>query len=203
MKFGQSKPIRIGIVGSGFSGGILARQLLRHDVNVEVTVFEKTQRRQVSNHWTQPVTGAGLNINSNAMAMLKQIDRELYEKFYVIGADREYVSSVTVEREILYSINIVEDGLADVSGCRVRWDDANTLVRGCLGNSIIYDAEVTRCLIEEDGSISISFVKNDGFPSERNFDLLIACDGRYSSIRSTMVGVPETIFGGVCNFRIL
>ncbi len=203
MKFGQSKPIRIGIVGSGFSGGILARQLLRHDVNVEVTVFEKTQRRQVSNHWTQPVTGAGLNINSNAMAMLKQIDRELYEKFYVIGADREYVSSVTVEGEILYSINIVEDGLADVSGCRVRWDDANTLVRGCLGNSIIYDAEVTRCLIEEDGSISISFVKNDGFLSERNFDLLIACDGRYSSIRSTMVGVPETIFGGVCNFRIL
>ena len=199
----KSKPVRIGIVGSGFSGSILARQLLRHDIEVEVVVFEKTQRGQVKRHWTQPVTGAGLNINPNAMATLKQIDHELYDKFHLIGANREIVTGITIQGEKLYKLDVIKDHLADAYGCRVRWDDANTLMRSYLEDVTVYDSNVVGCTIEKDEKITLSINKGGNLYKENNFDLLIACDGRYSSIRSTTIGVPETTFGKVCNFRIL
>ena len=114
----RSKTVRIAIIGAGFSGAILARQLLRYDSDIEVTVFEKMQHGEVKQHWTQPVTGAGLNINANAMATLKQIDTELYEKICLIGLPRQSVTAVTVTGKQLYQMDVVKAGLADTYGCR-------------------------------------------------------------------------------------
>ena len=47
--------LRVAIAGAGFSGPILARQLMRKS-GAEVVCFEKIAQKSVWKHWTQPVT---------------------------------------------------------------------------------------------------------------------------------------------------
>ena len=73
----------LAIAGAGFSGAILARQLRMK--GVDVVCFEKSAQTAVRQHWTQPVTGAGLNINPNALACLAAHDPELERALRGIG----------------------------------------------------------------------------------------------------------------------
>ena len=101
----------------------------------------------VRKHWTQPVTGAGLNINPNALAALKRLDPELEGMLRGIGLPRESVRASTVAGRQLYEQDIVEEGLADTTGCRVRWDDANTLIRREAGDCIKFEHAVEDQLV--------------------------------------------------------
>ena len=195
--------VRIAIAGAGFSGAILARQLEK-EANVEVVCFEKMAQTSVRKHWTQPVTGAGLNINPNAMACLKQVDSELQEMLRGIGLPRETVRASTVTGRHVYEQDMLAEGLADTHGCRVRWDDANTLIRAQAGECIRWSTIVEGHEVEKDGSISLTLGHVDGSTStEGGFDLLVASEGRYSGVRSRTAGTPPTNYGDVCNFRIL
>jgi 2-polyprenyl-6-methoxyphenol hydroxylase-like FAD-dependent oxidoreductase len=77
----------VAVAGGGFSGAILAR-ILNSEPGVEVVVFEQSAKTSVRKHWTQPVTGAGLNLNPNALGTLAQIDPELLERLKGIGLPR-------------------------------------------------------------------------------------------------------------------
>jgi 2-polyprenyl-6-methoxyphenol hydroxylase-like FAD-dependent oxidoreductase len=158
----------------------------------------------VRKHWTQPVTGAGLNINPNALAALKRLDPELEGMLRGIGLPRESVRASTVAGRQLYEQDIVEEGLADTTGCRVRWDDANTLIRREAGDCIKFEHAVEDQLVCADGTVSLTLrLPNGSTSTETGFDLLVAGDGRYSAVRSRAEGTPETTFGSVTNFRIL
>mmetsp|Transcript_64715 Transcript_64715/g.179804 ORF Transcript_64715/g.179804 Transcript_64715/m.179804 type:complete len:516 (+) Transcript_64715:65-1612(+) len=194
---------RIAIAGAGFSGAILARQLSM-EPNVEVICFEKSAQNAVRKHWTQPVTGAGLNINPNAMATLTQQDPELARQLRGIGLPRESVRASTLTGRQIYEQDMVKEGLADTHGCRVRWDDANTLIRSAAGGCIRWETTVDDHVVNEDGTIDITLGHADGSSSiERGFDLLVAGEGRYSGVRARATPNLETTFGNVCNFRIL
>ena len=196
-------PLRIAIAGAGFSGAILARQLNKED-GVEVTCFERMAQTSVRKHWTQPVTGAGLNINPNAMACLKQVDPELEEKMRGIGLPRETVRASTVTGRAVYEQDMLAEGLADTHGCRVRWDDANTLIRQEAGDCIRWETTIEDHSVAKDGSITVTLGHGDGSTStETDYDLLVAGEGRYSGVRSRTMGTPATTYGDVCNFRIL
>jgi len=197
--------VRIAIAGAGFSGAILARQLNK-EPGVEVVCFEKMAQTSVRKHWTQPVTGAGLNLNPNAMACIGQIDPELQECIRGIGLPRETVRASTVTGRPIYEQDMVAQGLADTHGCRVRWDDANTLIRQAAGDCIRWETTVEDHLVEEDGSITLTLASadNGSKSTEAGFDLLVASEGRYSNTRTRALGaIAPTSYGNVCNFRIL
>ena len=196
--------LRVAIAGAGFSGAILARHLSRRG-DVEVACFEKMAQTSVRKHWTQPVTGAGLNINPNAMATLKQIDPELEEAMRGIGLPRESVRASTVAGRAVYEADMKDEGLADTTGCRVRWDDANTLIRKHAGDCIRWETTVDGHEVGADGKITLTLGHSDGTTTtEADFDLLVAGEGRYSTVRSRVNGgAPPTKYGDVCNFRIL
>lgn len=197
--------VRIAIAGAGFSGAILARQLNK-EPGVDVVCYEKMAQASVRKHWTQPVTGAGLNINPNAMGCIGQVDPELRDRLRGIGLPRETVRASTVTGRHIYEQDMVAEGLADTHGCRVRWDDANTLIRQAAGDCIRWETTVEDHVVEKDGSITLTLANaDDGSTStEAGFDLLIAGEGRYSNTRTRALGsVAPTSYGNVCNFRIL
>lgn len=195
--------LRVAIAGAGFSGAILARQLSSNH-NVKVVVYEKSEREQVTAHWTQPVTGAGLNINANALSALHEFDPDLEQALREAGLPRRHVCAKTITGDTIYKLNIVEEGLADTYGVRIRWDDANRLMRTMAGDCIQWGQMVVDYSISGDGFITVELEDTDGGRSFAGpFDLLVAGDGRYSSIRSKVTGTPVTNFGDMCNFRIL
>lgn len=196
--------LRVAIAGAGFSGAILARQLMRNG-GVEVVCFEKMAQKSVRKHWTQPVTGAGLNINPNALATLKQVDPELEAALRGIGLPRESVRASTVTGRKAFEADMKDEGLADTTGCRVRWDDANTLIRQFAGDCIRWETTVESHVVGDDNKITLTLGHADGSATtEMDFDLLVAGEGRYSTVRSQVNGGnPPATFGDVCNFRIL
>jgi 2-polyprenyl-6-methoxyphenol hydroxylase-like FAD-dependent oxidoreductase len=195
--------LRVAVAGGGFSGAILAR-ILNSEPGVEVVVFEQSAKSSVRKHWTQPVTGAGLNLNPNALATLSQIDPELVERLKGIGLPRNTVCASTVSGRHLYDQDMVGEKLAACKGLRVRWDDANTLIREAAGESIRWETIVVDHQVEESGKVTVTTEHNDGTRTVHNdFDLFVAGEGRYSPTRARVTGKPETTFGDVCNFRIL
>lgn len=194
---------RVAIAGAGFSGAILARQL-RMEPGFEVVCFEKLAENAVREHWTQPVTGAGLNINPNALAVMKENDPALEAQLRAIGLPRKSVSASTLTGHKLYDVDMVQDGLASTTGCRVRWDDANTLIRQAAGDCIRFGTSVADHEVLPDGKINLILSHSDGSTTqEADFDLLVAAEGRYSPTRVRCSGTPVTNYGDVCNFRIL
>lgn len=194
--------LRVAIAGAGFSGAILARQL-DAEPGVEVVCFESSAQESVRAHWTQPVTGAGLNINPNALATLAQIDPELVERLRGIGLPRNKVKASTVEGRPLYEADMVEQKMADTLGLRVRWDDANRLIRDAAGACIVWESKIVDHKVRADGSVEVTVEAGGARTVHGGFDLLVAGEGRYSPTRARAIGTPLTTFGDVCNFRIL
>ena len=194
--------LRVAIAGAGFSGAILARQLAA-EPGVECVCFESSAQEAVRAHWTQPVTGAGLNINPNALATLGQIDTELVGRLRSIGLPRNKVKAATVTGRPLYEADMVEQKLADVLGLRVRWDDANRLIREAAGECIQWESKIVDHTVEG-GKVSVTVERAGGGQEVvGGFDLLVAGEGRYSPTRTRVAGTPKATFGNVCNFRIL
>jgi 2-polyprenyl-6-methoxyphenol hydroxylase-like FAD-dependent oxidoreductase len=195
--------MRVAIAGAGFSGAILARQL-RRETGVEVVCYEKMAQSVVRKHWTQPVTGAGLNLNPNSLACLRQVDPELESMIRGIGLPRRSVTALTVTGRALYQQDVMAEGLSDAQGCRVRWDDANTLIRREAGDCMRWETTVDGHTVDAAGKVTVTLGHADGSTStEGDFDLLVAGEGRYSPVRTRVTGTPPTTYGDVCNFRIL
>lgn len=195
--------LRVAIAGAGFSGAILARQL-HAEPGVEVVCFESSAQESVRAHWTQPVTGAGLNINPNALATLAQIDPELVERLRGIGLPRNKVKASTVDGRPLYEADMVEQKMADTLGLRVRWDDANRLIRDAAIGCIQWESKIVDHKVGADGAVEVTVETADGARAVHSgFDLLVAGEGRYSPTRARVTGPPPATFGDVCNFRIL
>ena len=100
---------------------------------------------------------------------------------------------------------MVDEKLADTTGVRVRWDDANTLIRQMAGEGgIRWETTVTQHSVDHEGKVTVTLRHSDGTVStEGDFDLLVGAEGRYSPVRARAMGEPSTNFGSVCNFRIL
>ena len=146
----------------------------------------------------------GLNINPNALAAMKCGDPALEAQLRGIGLPRESVRASTVSGHPLYEVDMVEDGLASTTGCRVRWDDANTLIRQAAGDCIQFGTAIVDHVVAPDGKITLTLEHSDGSTTqEADFDLLVAAEGRYSPTRARCSGTPATNYGDVCNFRIL
>lgn len=211
----EDRRLRVGIVGAGFSGAILARQLCL-DGSFNVTIFEQSEKNELCNHWTQPLSGAALNVNANGMASMREFDSVLYDTIREISYPRKHMRAVSVDKTVgqLFEIpDLVAAGMADCHGALCRWDDANRTIRDLLPEEVVvWGRSVTSFSVNDvDGTVSLlttnTNAKNcDSSPQTYGpFDLVVAADGRYSSIRQQIEQkkTADVVYEEVCNFRIL
>ena len=84
--------------------------------------------------------------------------------------------------------------LADTNGVRVRWDDANTLIRAAAGDCIRWETTVDNHVVEQDGTITLTLGHADGSAStEGKFDLLVGIVFYKNCI--LILGVLGRVFG--------
>ena len=148
-------------------------------------------------------------LNHNGIAAIKDHDKDLYERLAAVGFEMKTWAALTMTGSCLFAENVVESGLADSAGLRARWDHFVAAIRAASEDGedgIIYDATVESFRYLESGSVAVTILKEGGEQrEEREVDLLIACDGRFSKIRAQVEGgkLPEPDVMDVANFKFL
>ncbi|MGX9963966.1 FAD-dependent oxidoreductase [Roseomonas sp. F4] len=183
--------MRIGIIGTGVAGSLLAEGLAGFDV----TAFERVAPGD------QAEAGTGLNIGPNALKALRlhMPARHAALREASLPWHRWFVDLTDGTR--LFDLDMLS--VAEEPGLRIRWSELYRLLRapvaGCTRNGHALEA------LEEDaaGRLVPVFRTADGLRREDGFDLLVGADGRYSRLRALAAGEPEGTLLGVCIWRLL
>jgi salicylate hydroxylase len=183
--------MRIGIIGTGVAGSLLAEGLAGFDV----TAFERVAPGD------QAEAGTGLNIGPNALKALRlhMPERHAALREASLPWHRWFVDLTDGTR--LFDLDMLS--VAEEPGLRIRWSELYRLLRapvaGCTRNGHALEA------LEEDaaGRLVPVFRTAEGPRREGGFDLLVGADGRYSRLRALAAGEPEGTLLGVCIWRLL
>ncbi|WP_407176167.1 FAD-dependent oxidoreductase [Bradyrhizobium sp. STM 3562] len=188
--------MRVVIVGAGVAGCVMARRLSLLD-GVEVTCLERVSADDHSE------AGTGLNIGPNAVKALRAVDPELTESITKASFPwRNWRISLT-DGTVLFDLPLSE--VAEGPGWRIRWSELYRVLREAAGSSVSYGCDITS--ISRDAAdprkTSVAWTQ-DGKQFRRDgIDLLIASDGRYSSVRRAISGEVEVRQVGVAISRVL
>jgi len=188
--------MRIVIVGAGVAGCVIARRLALLD-GVEVTCLERVARDDHSE------AGTGLNVGPNAVKALTLIDPELAQS--ITDASfvwRDWRISLT-DGTVLFDLPL--DEVADGPGWRIRWSELYRVLREGAGSSVRYGCEITQIGRDkvDPRKTGIAWTQDGATHRLDNIDLLIAADGRYSSVRRTISGEVAMRHTGVAISRVL
>ena len=188
--------MRIVIIGAGVAGCVVARRLSLLD-GVEVTCLERVARDDHSE------AGTGLNVGPNAVKALTLVDPELAQS--ITDASfvwRNWRISLT-DGTVLFDLPLHE--VADGPGWRIRWSELYRVLREAAGASVRYGCEITD-IGRDDGDprkTKVAWKQNGTVQRLDDIDLLIAADGRYSSVRLTISGAVPVRHVGVAISRVL
>ncbi|MBU8539603.1 FAD-dependent oxidoreductase [Falsiroseomonas tokyonensis] len=183
--------MRIGIIGTGVAGSLLAEGLEGFDI----TAFERVGPGD------QAEAGTGLNIGPNALKALRlhMPLRHAALRAASLPWERWFVDLTNGTRLLDLDMRDV----AEEPGVRIRWSELYRLLRApvadCTRNGHALEA------LEEDaaGRLVPVFSTDQGLVRHGGFDLLVGADGRYSRLRALAAGEPPTTLLGVCIWRLL
>ena len=183
--------MRIGIIGTGVAGSLLAEGLHGFDV----TAFERVAPGD------QAESGTGLNIGPNALKALRlnMPARHAALRAASLPWKRWFIGLTDGTR--LFDLDLQE--VAEEPGVRIRWSELYRLLRapvaGCTRHGHALEA------LEEDaaGRLVPVFRTADGLLRDGGFDLLVGADGRYSRLRALAAEEAEGTLLGVCIWRLL
>jgi len=188
--------MRIVIVGAGVAGCVMARGLSLLD-SVEVTCLERVASDDHSE------AGTGLNVGPNAVKALTLVDPELAQN--ITDASflwRNWRISLT-DGTVLFDLPLSE--VADGAGWRIRWSELYRVLRQAAGACVEYGCEITE-VERDDGDprkTKIAWTQDGKAHRLDGIDLLIAADGRYSSVRRIISGKVPVRHTGVAISRVL
>jgi salicylate hydroxylase len=186
--------LRIAIAGAGVAGSLLVHGLRQRD-DVELTCFERVA------HAGHADAGTGLNIGSNAMKSLASLDPALAAEIFALSyAWRSWKISL-VDGTPLFDLAL--DKVADNAGVRIRWAELYRFLRGKVDGCITYQASVKGVRYTADGKVELQVQTAAGSEAVGGFDLVVACDGRYSVLREQLAGAPPVSHLGVAMSRLL
>ncbi|PZW43185.1 salicylate hydroxylase [Humitalea rosea] len=186
--------MRIGIIGTGVAGSLLAESLLGTP-GVTVAAFERAQIGE------QAEAGTGLNLGPNAAKALRLHLPERHAALRAASLDWRRWQVALTDGTPLLDLDLLE--LAEEPGLRIRWSELYRLLRapvaGCTQHGHALEA------IEEDavGRLVPVFRVRHALLRYGGFDLLVGADGRYSQTRALTAGEPEASLLGVCVWRLL
>ncbi len=183
--------MRIGIIGTGVAGSLLAEGLHRFDV----TAFERVAPGD------QAESGTGLNIGPNALKALRlhMPARHAALRAASLPWQRWFIDLADGTR--LFDLDLLQ--VAEEPGVRIRWSELYRLLRAPVADCTRHDHALEA--LEEDaaGRLVPVFRTADGLRRDGGFDLLVGADGRYSRLRALAAGEAEGTLLGVCIWRLL
>lgn len=183
--------MRIGIIGTGVAGSLLAEGLHGFDV----TAFERVAPGD------QAESGTGLNIGPNALKALRlhMPIRHAALRAASLPWQRWFIDLTDGTR--LFDLNLQE--VAEEPGVRIRWSELYRLLRAPVADCTRHDHALEA--LEEDaaGRLVPVFRTANGLLRDGGFDLLVGADGRYSRLRALAAGEAEGTLLGVCIWRLL
>lgn len=187
---------RIVVVGAGVAGSIIT-SALRYMPGIDIICLELTgphDHMQVGN---------GLNIGPNALHALDLTMPTLAASLREVSLPwKRWIARLADGSEIYHT---PLDTVADRNGIRIRWSELYRSVRADAGNTIQYHNNCVSIEHQPDGRLKVyTLRKADGITKAiDDVDLVIAGDGRYSSLRAEYCGLPHPRHLGVTNFRLL
>jgi salicylate hydroxylase len=188
--------MRVVIIGAGVAGCIMARRLALLD-GVEVTCLERVTRDDHSE------AGTGLNVGPNAVKSLKAIDPELTDAITQASFTwRNWRISLT-DGTVLFDLPLSE--VAEGPGWRIRWSELYRVLREAAGASVSYGCEITAIARDpaDPQKTSVTWMQDGREFRLDGIDLLIAADGRYSTVRRAISGEVPVRQTGVAISRVL
>jgi salicylate hydroxylase len=188
--------MRIVIVGAGVAGCVMARSLSLLD-GVEVTCLERVARDDHSE------AGTGLNVGPNAVKALTLVDPALAQSITEASFVWRHWRISLTDGTVLFDLPLHE--VADRPGWRIRWSELYRVLREAAGASVQYGCEITGIGRDksEPRKTKIAWIQDGTTHRLDGIDLLIAADGRYSSVRRTISGEVPVRHTGVAISRVL
>ncbi|TPG60500.1 FAD-dependent monooxygenase [Roseomonas nepalensis] len=187
--------MRIGIIGSGVAGSLLAEGLLGSPGH-EVTLFERAAAGEHAE------AGTGLNLGPNALKALRLHAPARHDALRATSLPWRRWRVDLTDGTPLLDLDLLS--VAEEPGARIRWSELYRALRAPV-------APLTRQghaleALEEDaaGRLVPVFVTPGGaLVREGGFDLLVGADGRYSRLRALTAGDPVPEHLGLCIWRLL
>ncbi|WP_149540130.1 FAD-dependent monooxygenase [Siccirubricoccus phaeus] len=187
--------MRIGIIGTGVAGSLLA-EILAGDRGLQVEAFDRLAEGEESE------AGTGLNLGPNA---LKALRLHLPARHAAVRRAsypwrRWIIETATGQR--LFDLDLQE--VAEEPGIRLRWSELYRVLRAPVAGMTRHG--LTLMEVEEDARgrlIPVFTTPSGALVRPAAYDLLVACDGRYSRLRALTAGVPQPRFFGVAMTRLL
>ncbi|MEN9221491.1 MAG: NAD(P)/FAD-dependent oxidoreductase [Thermostichus sp. BF3_bins_97] len=187
---------RIAVAGAGVAGAIVAGAF-RDSSDIEVICLEKVGPNDHDH------AGNGLNVGPNALKALSQVSEALVSELQKNSLPWERWLASLADGSLLYHIPLAE--VADRPGIRIRWSELYRLLRADAMGNTRFHAQSISILFQSNGQVSLKLA-TPAHPQGtdlQNLDLVVAADGRYSKLRSTLCGDPPVSHLGVSNFRAL
>jgi 2-polyprenyl-6-methoxyphenol hydroxylase-like FAD-dependent oxidoreductase len=186
--------MRIGIIGTGVAGSLLAEGLLGAP-GIAIAAFDRVAPGEHAE------AGTGLNIGPNALKALRLHMPARHDALRVASLPwRRWFVDLT-DGTRLFDLDMLD--VAEEPGLRIRWSELYRLLRAPLAGCTAYGHTLEA--IEEDAAGRLVPVFRAGEELKRygGFDLLVGGDGRYSRVRALTCGEPEGTLLGVCIWRML
>lgn len=190
---GARPPLRIGIIGAGVAGSVIANGLARLP-GVEARCFERVAR---SDHQQ---AGTGLNVGPNALKCLRAFLPDLWSEVTTASLPWDRWTVGLTDGTRLMDLALAD--VADNPGIRIRWSELYRVLRRPIADTIVFDAPVEAATVRED-AVQLTWRALDGTAHQEAFDLVIVGDGRYSAIRDTHFGTVQPAQLGIALFRTL
>lgn len=186
---------RIVVAGAGIAGSLIASGLAERS-DIELICAEKAAADDHAD------AGTGLNIGPNA---LKSLGLVMPERARMLTDNslpwRRWTIGLTDGRQL---VDFSLDDLAENPGIRIRWAELYALLRDPISARIRFGSELTGVGQDASGtSVEIRDTASGRTDRLDGIDLLIGADGRYSAVRSQLVGADPPRFLGVCLYRLL
>ena len=192
----DSRPLRIVIAGAGADGFAAARSHSRLDAE-EVICLERVDRDDHSE------SGTGLNIGPNAIKALRAHDPALSNAVCSRSFPWKSWRVSLTDGTVLFDLPLSE--AADNDGVRIRWSELYAVLRDAAAGTIRYRAEITAAGVSAANprQCYVEYRADGQHHRIDDIDLLIAGDGRYSSVRTALSGPPPMRQVGVAIYRLL
>jgi salicylate hydroxylase len=186
--------LRIAVAGAGIAGSLLVHGLRERD-DIEVVCFERVD------HAGHADSGTGLNIGPNAIKSLASLDPALAADIIAQSYPWRSWKISLVDGSLLFALDLTR--VADNPGIRIRWAELYRFLRENIRGRIEYQNEITGAGYAGDGKLELRLAGAAGGETRGGFDLVVACDGRYSVLREQLAGKPPVTHLGVAMSRAL
>jgi salicylate hydroxylase len=188
--------LKIVVAGAGVAGAVIATAMQGYN-DVDLICLEKTGPADHVH------SGNALNIGPNALRALDAVAPDLAKKLRDVSLPWTRWLARLADGSEIYCTPL--DTVASGPGIRILWSDLYRTVRAGAFERIRFH---TSCIVVEDqpdGRLKLLIRCHDKDATEvlPDVDLLIAGDGRYSTLRAQRCGAPQPRHLGVANFRSL